>query len=809
MNIKQNRMGDCTMERKEEQLLSQKLKAQAIGEKEIQPGLPQLCRRAGAEGIVLLKNDGVLPLSKETVVSVFGRVQVDYFGVGYGSGGDVNPPYMISLLQGLREEENISINEELAKVYEKWCAEHPLPVCEWGKWPRNLDEMPLDAALIASARKTGDTAVVVIGRAAGEDRENLLEPGSYELTADERQMLRQVTEAFAHTIAVVDTGNVMDLAWVEEYKISAVLLAWQGGMESGRCIADVMSARVTPSGKLTDTIAWRYADYPSAANFGGDVFNNYAEDIFVGYRYFETFAPEKVQYPFGFGLSYTTFSVKADKVCVAENEVCAEVTVCNTGDRFGGAEVVQLYASAPQGKLGKAARSLIAFAKTGELAPGESRQITLRAPLDLLASYDDAGVTGHRSCYVLEAGEYVFYAGADVRTAQACGAWTLEETVVTQQLSEAAAVQESSRFDRLCAKEQDGVIVPVYQPVPTATMNRKELILAALPEAIPQTGDKGWKLADVKSGKISLETFIAQLSDEDLNALSLGEGAMDSPQGPKGNAGAFAGYTDSLKQKGVPPVITTDGPSGIRLACYASLYPCGTALASTWNLPLMEELATLIGREMVMKGTHVLLGPGMNIHRDPLCGRNFEYYSEDPLLTGKMGAAMVRGIQSQGRSACPKHFACNNQETLRTTNDSRVSERALREIYLKGFEICVKESAPKNIMTSYNKLNGVWAHYHYDLVTRILRGEWGYPGNVMTDWWMRPCEDPDFENVSNNAYRVRAQVDVLMPGGSAWDQKAADDTLLASYRAGGVTLGEMQRTARNVLRCAMEFLRDE
>ena len=363
-------------------------------------------------------------------------------------------------------------------------------------------------------------------------------------------------------------------------------------------------------------------------------------------------------------------------------------------------------------------------------------------------------------------------------------------------------------FDRLCAAEQDGVIVPVWQPVPTMQLSRRDLILSALPEAIPQTGDKGWKLWDVKSGRIPMDTFIAQLSDEDLNALSLGEGAMGSAQGPQGNAGVFAGYTDSLKQKGVPVVVTTDGPSGIRLAAYASLYPCGTALASTWDLSLIEELFTLVGKEMIVKGTNVLLGPGMNIHRDPLCGRNFEYYSEDPFITGKTGAAMVRGIQSQGRSACPKHFACNNQETLRIYNDSRVSERALREIYLKGFEICVKESAPLNIMTSYNKINGTWAHYHYDLVTRILRGEWGYQGNVMTDWWMRPCEDPDFANVSNNAYRVRAQVDVLMPGGASWSEKDADDTLLTSYRAGGITLGEMQRTARNVLNFALTIVEE-
>ena len=793
------------MERNEEKLLSQKTGMEAVGLKDVQPGLPQLCRRAGAEGVVLLKNNGVLPLTKEKTVAVFGRAQVDYFCVGYGSGGDVNPPYRISLLEGLRQEEGVSVNETLASVYEQWCAQQPGEEYAWGKWPRYLPEMPVDEELIAKARSAGETALVVIGRAAGEDRENLLEPGSYELTQQERELLSAVTEAFEDTIVVVDTGNVMDLSWMAEYRVSAVVLAWQGGMESGRALADVLSGRVTPSGRLTDSIAWKYQDYPSAAHFGGTAYNNYAEDLFVGYRYFETFAPEKVQFPVGFGLSYTAFDTAVQEVCVCGGEVQAKVTVTNTGDRFSGAQVVQLYVSAPQGKLGKAARSLIAFGKTQELKPGESQQLTLTAPVGLMASYDDSGVTGHAYCYVLEAGEYVFYAGADVRSASRCGSWTAE-TLVIETLSQAAAPEGENGFERLCAAEKDGAVVPVRQPVPVSQTDRKTLILNALPEAIARTGDRGWMLADVKAGRVSLEDFIAQLSDEDLNALSLGEGGMDSPQGPKGNAGVFAGHTDSLKARGVPVVVTTDGPSGIRLACYASLYPCGTALASTWNLPLMEALGTLIGKEMCMKGTHVLLGPGMNIHRDPLCGRNFEYYSEDPLITGKMGAAMVRGIQSQGRSACPKHFACNNQETLRTTNDSRVSERALREIYLKGFEICVKEAGPFNLMTSYNKVNGVWAHYHYDLVTRILRGEWGYQGNVMTDWWMRDCADPDFENVTNNAYRVRAQVDVLMPGGRSWDSKEADDTLLTSFREGGITLGELQRAAANVLRCAMRFL---
>ena len=252
-------------------------------------------------------------------------------------------------------------------------------------------------------------------------------------------------------------------------------------------------------------------------------------------------------------------------------------------------------------------------------------------------------------------------------------------------------------------------------------------------------------------------------------------------------------------------MVTTDGPSGIRLYDSCSLMPIGTLLACTFDTALMETLMRKVSLEMKDRGSDVLLAPGMNIHRNILCGRNFEYFSEDPYVSGKIAAAIVRGLQSTGLSACPKHFACNNQEFNRNRNDSRVSQRALREIYLKGFEICVKESDPKNIMTSYNKINGVWGHYHYDLVATILRGEWGYKGNVITDWWMQPSRSPEFPNLRDNAYRVRAQVDVLMPGGQRIDLlKKPDGTLLATYgKKDGITLGEMQLCAKNVLRCVM------
>ena len=775
----------------------------------LDPDLARRAREAAAEGVVLLRNDGVLPLA-ERPVAVFGRVQVDWFAVGYGSGGDVKVPYIWNLLAGLRDA-GVAVDAELAAVYSEWSAAHP-PVFEstWGNWPHHFPEMPLDPALARAAAERADTAVVVIGRAAGEARESILEPGSYYLTDDERALLDTVTAAFAHTVVVLDAGNVMDLSWLADYgdRIGAVLYAWQGGMEGARAVAGVLSGELAPSGKLTDTIARTYADYPSAPNFGDPDVNTYAEDVFVGYRYFETFAPERVLFPFGFGLGYTTF-----ETAVVEQETDADVLrltveVRNTGATHPGKEVVQVYTGAPDGALGKPARHLAAFAKTRTLAPGEADRVVLEVRLDDLASYDDAGATGHRSAWVLEPGEYPVYVGTDVRSAERVAAFEVPELQVVQQLTEAAAPVHP--FERMTlGRAEDGSAVVAWEPAPQATAARADRIRAALPAEIPQTGDRGITLDAVAEGGATLEAFVAQLDDEQLSLLVHGHGTMHSDLGAPGNAGVLGGVAASLREKGVVPVTTTDGPSGLRLSAYASLLPSGTALASTWNLPLIEELAGLHGQEMLRKGSDVLLSPGMNIHRDPLCGRNFEYYSEDPLLTGRMGAAVVRGVQASGVSACPKHFAANNQETNRTRNDSRLSERALREIYLRGFEICLREGRPHTLMTSYNQINGVWAHYHYDLATVILREEWGYEGCVITDWWMEQAVDPDFPALEDNAYRVRAQVDVLMPGGmkdADGPRPEIDRTVLDSLaREGGLTRGELQRSAANVLRLVMKL----
>ncbi|RAX21949.1 beta-glucosidase [Actinomyces sp. Z5] len=776
------------------------------------PRLAELARRAAAEGTVLLTNDGVLPLSPTEPVAVFGRVQIDWFAVGYGSGGDVNAVYTTNLLGSLVEQ-GVSVDAELASTYRQWCNAQEPPTEEWGNWPRFYPEMEVSEELVAAAASRARTAVVVIGRAAGEDRENVLEPGGYYLTDIEHTLLEQVTGHFESTVVIINSGNVMDLSWAEELGVSALLLAWPGGMEGGRAVADVLTGLTEPGGRLTDTIARAYADYPSAANFGGQEFNNYVEDVFVGYRYFETFAPEKVLFPFGHGLGYTSFDLsqaRLDSVSV-DADITARVRVANTGPRPG-ATVVQVYRGGPaDAALPRPARELVAFTRTGVIAPGETQEVMVSFPRERLASFDDDGRAGHAHAWVIESGTYPVHVGTSVRQTVEAGAVVVENTEVIEQLQEALAPSPDVPFDRMTVtRDAEGRVQAGWEAVPTATVDLRERILAHLPQAIEPTGDVGIRFSDVVAGHATMEAFVAQLGVEDLAQLAYGDVEMNSPLGAPGNAGAFGGLTERLRELGVPPVITTDGPSGIRVSAYASLLPCGTALASTWDTPLLEELAALHGQEMLRKGSDVLLAPGMNIHRDPLCGRNFEYYSEDPLLTGLAAAAVVRGIQSQGVSACPKHFACNNQETNRIYNDSRVSARALREIYLRGFRICVQEADPHNIMTSYNKVNGQWAHYNYDLVTTILRGEWGYRGNVMTDWWMRYAPDPNFPQLKDSATRVRAGVDVLMPGGETWSSTRAeghDDAVLAGYSpddTGGerLTLGELQQTALHVLRMA-------
>ncbi len=781
----------------------------AGGGRYITPGMPETLRELAGEGIVLLRNEnGVLPLRPGRRLAIFGRVQHDWFYVGYGSGGDVHPPYTVGLFEGL-EGAGIEYDRPLRKLVEDWCEQPENQAQEgfWGHWPYSHPEMPLSDRTVREARERADTALILIGRAAGEDRENRLEEGSYYLTALERDMLRKVTAEFDRTVLVLDCGNIIDMSFTEEYPLSAILCAWQLGQESGNALADVLSGRVNPSGRLSDTVARRYEDYPSSANFGGRDFNNYAEDIYVGYRYFSTFAPERVLYPFGFGLSYTTFERKLLSAAGTPEGVELTAAVKNTGP-VPGKETAQVYVRAPQGRLGKPARVLAGFKKTGLLAPGETETLNISVPFSDFASFDDAGVTGNRSCFVLEAGDYDFILAPDGASEGDRWTLTVPETRVVERCAEACVPEEKNVFKALyplgsyrISPALDGPELPAAE-IPRGARDLRQRILDGLPPELAASGAGEISFEDVRAGRAPLDDFIASLSDEDLINLTRGEGKMGSALGTPGNAGAFGGITQALRSRGIPPVITADGPAGLRVRRFTTLLPCGTAIACAWNTELTERVFRKIGEEARHFGVDVVLSPGMNIHRSPLCGRNFEYYSEDPMLSGRTAAAAVRGIQAGGASACPKHFACNNQEVNRNHNDSRVSMRALREIYLKNFEYCVREGRPMCIMTSYNKINGVWSHYNYDLVTTVLRGDWGYEGSVVTDWWMRRDKMPEFPNIEDNAYRTRAQVDVLMPGEltrTAGEFKFDSAHLKALSLPDGLTRGELQRSAKNVL----------
>lgn len=762
-----------------------------------------LARQTVAEGCVLLKNDDhALPIRKGERVSVFGRIQFDYYKSGTGSGGAVNTRYVVGILDALKDCPDVVVNEKLEKVYRDWVAEHPFEKgMGWAQEPWCQEEMPVSAELAAEAAAESDLAVVIIGRTAGEDKDNGPTAGSYLLTEAEEQMLGAVCGAFKRVAVLLNVGNIIDMKWVAAYNPAAVMYVWQGGQEGGAGVLDVLTGAVSPSGKLSDTIAMDIADYPSTEGFGDSEKAVYKEDIYVGYRYFETFAKDRVLYPFGFGLSYTTFDMEIAGFEANADSFKEVVIVKNTGD-VPGKQVVQVYVEAPQGKLGKAARSLCAFRKTAELQPGESEAVEITVETAKLASYDDSGVTGHKSAYILEAGTYNVYTGACVRCASLSGSFEIAEDTVTEQLTEACA--PVTPFDRMHARLENGAYAVAWEPAPQRTYSMKARSAAAVPQCLPYSGDKGIKLGDVFDGKASLDEFLAQIPDEDLICLMRGEG-MNSPKVTPGTGGAFGGVTQNLLDFGIPTACCSDGPSGIRMDCgtIAFSLPNGTLLACSFSEELNEELFAMQGLELRKNRIDTLLGPGLNIHRNPMNGRNFEYFSEDPLLTGKMAAAQLRGMQRWGTTGTIKHFACNNQEFHRNDIDSIVSERALREIYLKAFETAVKEAGAYFVMSTYGSLNGLWTSGNFDLLTTILRGEWGFDGAVMTDWWAKANDEGGPGERANVAAQVRAQNDLNMVNADSASNSQGDN-MPEAIQDGRLSREALVRSAKNICKVIMK-----
>lgn len=728
------------------------------------PAHRALARAAAREGIVLMKNTrDLLPLRQGTRLAVFGRGLFDYVKGGGGSGE-------VAVQQPRTLYDALGDFSQTVQLFEPVCAFYREDVARQyrqGAVPGMTQEPELSEALLDQARHFTDTAMLVLSRFSGEgwDRSSIeyfdgVNPwekertmpklsakyypdGDFYLTAGEKQLLAQIKASFPKIIVVLNIGGVIDTRWIkEDPQIGAALHIGQGGMEGADAAAEVLCGAFNPCGKLVDTYAGRVEDYPNGDRYHESVdYVEYAEDIYVGYRWFTTIPGKEaaVCYPFGFGLSYTSFSIELEKITEEPDGLCFQVRVTNLGRRSG-KEVVQVYYSAPQGLLGKPARELGAFAKTRELLPGESQTLCLTVSKYAMASYDDLGIVC-KSAWILEKGVYTFAVGNSIEAKTVPDTMTLEADQVLEQLR--AKCVPNRLPQRLRA---DGTMEPLPQGdcpdmnacvlqkmvpgteealVPAVRARDRYMLMHPYQEGVHP-------LEEVAEGKISLETFMAQLSDRDLMELLGGQ--------PNRGVADTHGF-GNLPAYGVPNIMTADGPAGLRLEAdrgvYTTAWPCASTIASTWNLELAEQVGRAGAEEVKENNICVWLAPAANIHRNPLCGRNFEYYSEDPLLAGKMGAAMVQGIQSQHIAATPKHFACNNKETNRKNSDSRVSERALREIYLKVFEIIVKESHPWAMMSSYNVINGVRSSENRELLEDILRGQWGFDGVVTSDWWTR------------------------------------------------------------------------
>lgn len=767
---------------------------------------PAFSRIVNTEGITLLKNNNnTLPITNNDTVSLFGRSQINYYRSGTGSGGAVNVLYSINALEGLQNND-VKINQELLQIYLDFINKQPFNNGDgsWASEPWHQQELLLTENIVKNAALQSNKAIVFLGRTAGEDNDNHENEGSFKLTKEEMIMIELVTKHFDQVVLIYNVGNIIDMSYLEDHgdKIDSIVYAWQGGMEGGNALGDVLSGKVSPSGKLPDTIAKTISDYPTSKNFGSETKNYYEEDIYVGYRYFETFNRDAVLFPFGYGLSYTTFDVALNSFNYTDKNIVIDVDVKNIGN-YNGKEVIQIYVESPQGKLGKPYIELKGFKKTNIIEPNELETVSIHVNVDEFASYDDSGATGFKSAYVLEAGTYNIYYGVNSRELNVAGSFTIDKTTLVEQLQEAAAPIES--FKRMIPGDrlQTGEYEIAYQDVPLRTIDLEKRINNNLPKELNKNNNKDITFKDVFDQKASLQDFISTLSIDELSLIVLGEG-MSHPLVAPGTAAAFGGLYPELHKLKIPAACAADGPSGLRMDTghKATQMPIGTLLASTWNTDLIEELYTLEGEELSLNEVDTLLGPGMNIHRHPLCGRNFEYFSEDPYLTGKMATANVLGLRKGGSEGTLKHYAANDQEKARNDVDSILSERALREIHIKGFEMAVKEGKARSVMTAYNPVNGHQSASHYDLCTTILRNEWNYEGMVMTDWWARMNHNvtPDQSSRDRVPEMIRSQNDLYMviPNFGAADSPHRKN-VRKYIENGSLTLAELQRSVYNVL----------
>lgn len=755
----------------------------------------EYCRKIAAEGCVLLENDGTLPLKKTDKTAVFGREQFEYVKSGSGSGGRVNCPYVTNLYDYIKDK--TVLDDEVTAFYKGYIAENPLDEGDGMQWelPSVQKQPVLDEEFVKAASARNDKAVMVISRIAGEAIDMKVERGYFFLTEQEELALELITRYFSRVVVVLNVGNLIDVTPFKKYNVNALLLCWQGGQEGGAALADALSGETSPSGKLPVTVA--SLDSYKHIPFGNFSRNIHFEDIFVGYRYFVTFAPDKIIYPFGFGLSYTNFKMQTLSFSVKNGRAKVAVKVENVGDHKG-REVVEIYFSAPQGKLGKAAKELIAYKKTAELLPGASETVEISFDINELAAFDDKNACGFGHAFVLEKGEYCFFIGGDSLHNEKIGSYLLDADLLVKKASDALHPRQS--FTRLTAFGTEKVV------------GYEDEIPASVAREIEYTGERGLTLKNVADGVCTMDEFIAQFTAEQLSWLLKGEGWGSRKTHVIGSAAIIGGTTEVFAAHGVPIVALCDGPAGPTMFDLNRLEECknfdftciptGTLLASTWDEQGIERIFTGFAEEMKDVGIDVILGPGVNIHRHPLGGRNFEYFSEDPRLAGNFAAAIGSYFNDNGVICTLKHFAVNSQESGRSEENEVLSERALREIYLKVFEIAVNTGKINAIMSSYNRINGISASGNIGLIDTILRGEWGYDGFVMSDWGTKADK---FSNGSfgsfNIAEMVAVQNDAYM---CCEDVVNNNDDLVSEYEAGNLSLASIQRSARRVLECIMK-----
>ena len=758
----------------------------------------EISRNAAAQGMVLLENDGVLPLRAGAKIALFGRGARQTIKGGTGS-GDVNSRDVVSVDQGLQNAGFEIVNTADLDAFDAAYAE---AVREWHRdiraaagpekdfmkmytyhsktRPRQPENLPFDEAACRGA----DVGIFVIARTSGEGGDRRDVPGDYYLTNEEKAELSRAADVSKKLIVVLNVGGIMDLGFMDEFPVSALVLMGQAGADSGNALADVLSGRVNFSGKLTDSWAMRYEDYPSSEGFGprkGEFREEfYTDGIYVGYRYFDSFGV-KPRYSFGYGMSYTEFEWDYVATAVEGTEGVVRVRVRNTG-KAAGRQVVQLYVSCPAAEQQKEQKRLAAFGKTRELQPGGEEELALRFPLENLASF-------RRQAWMLEKGDYILLVGFSSADCAPVARLTLGETTAVRELVPVCELLDSLN-EIQPADTGRAALEKAAAGTPAVSVDE------GVREILRRTGDvkrkdplkdAGWEIASRMTAEEKTLLVVGKARNRDV----IGAASATVPDA--------AGETVAFPQYGVPGMVLADGPAGLRLQKmyeinpengniygltrfemlenrlfgilrthegaenryqFATAIPVGTLLAQSFDPALLEQIGEMIAEEMREFGVAVWLAPGMNIHRNPLCGRNFEYFSEDPFVSGVMAAAITRGVQKQGDlSVCIKHYACNNQEEDRFHVTAVISQRALREIYLKGFEIAIRTAQPMSIMTSYNRINSVHTANSYDLCTTLARDEWGFEGFIMTDW-----TTANGGHGSSAAKCILAGNDLVMPG---------------------------------------------